>query len=346
MRRRPILVRIAVGVAVFLAGYAVFWHLAARTLADGVARWADERRAEGYRISYAPPRIGGFPFALTARLEAPAIVAPGDGWRWSGPAIAGSARPWAPLSIELSFPGRHDLNWRDGDRRRAVTAEAETAEGRLDLPADHRLGRTDFAFEFAGLALGQPGREPVRIGRAAVRGSLPPAGVATAPDGALRYDIAIDRLSLPADPPPPLGREIARVEAAGLLQGGIPRGPLPGALAAWRDLGGTLEVLRFALDWGPLGLAGDGTFALDGELQPIAAMSATLRGHGETIDALVESGLVRPREGSFAKIVLAALSRRGAGDGRPEIAVALTAQDGHLYVGPVRLLPLPKIRWE
>ncbi len=346
MRRRPILAGIAIGVAVLFAGYAVFWYLAAQTLADAVARWADERRAEGYGVSYAPPRIGGFPFALSARLEAPAIVAPGDGWRWSGPAISGSARPWAPLSVELSFAGRHDLNWRDGDRRREITAAAGAAEGRLDLPADHRLGRTDFAFEFAGVAVTEPGREPVRFDRAAVRGSLPPPGAPAGPDGAVRYDIAIDRLSLPADPPPPLGREIAHVEAAGLLQGGIPRGPLPVALAAWRDLGGTLEVQRFALDWGPLGLAGNGTFALDGDLQPIAAMSATVRGHAETIDALVESGLVPSREGSIAKIVLSVLSRPGAGDGRPEIAVALTAQDGYLYVGPVRLLPLPKIRWE
>ena len=59
----------------------------------------------------------------------------------------------------------------------------------------------DFAFAFAGLALGQPGREPVRIARAAVRGSLPPPDVSTGPDGGLRYDVAIDRLSLPADPP-------------------------------------------------------------------------------------------------------------------------------------------------
>ena len=80
-------------------------------------------------------------------------------------------------------------------------------------------------------------------------------------------------------------------------------------------------------------------------MQPVGAMTATVSGHGETIDALVAADVIRPRDGSIARLILTAMSKSPAEGGEPQIRVPLTAQDGYLSVGPVRLIPLPPIRW-
>src|SRR5690606_38258286 len=91
------------------------------------------------------------------------------------------------------------------------------------------------------------------------------------------------------------------------------------ALARWRDDGGTLDLASAVVRWGELHLSGSGTFALDAALQPIGAMSTTISGHDAVIDALVAQGVVTPRDGGLAKILLAVLSRPSPVDGAPEL---------------------------
>ena len=64
------------------------------------------------------------------------------------------------------------------------------------------------------------------------------------------------------------------------------------------------------------------------------------------MDALVATGLVKPGHALIAKFALGALARTSSGGDRPEIDVPLSVQGGWLFVGPVRLIRLPTIRWE
>ena len=49
-------------------------------------------------------------------------------------------------------------------------------------------------------------------------------------------------------------------------------------LIQWRDKGGTVEVTRLNLDHGPLRLNGEGTFALDRDLQPVGTLTVRVEG--------------------------------------------------------------------
>jgi len=346
--RRAVIFAVLVLVAV-VAGYAAYWHAAANTLADGIARWTEERRAEGYEIAYGAPDIGGFPFRLEARLEAPAIAAPPGprGWRWQGPALLLHARPWAPLDAEAAAPGRHDVEIGSGETARRFVLDAATATGLASFGTDGRLNAATITLGDL-LATEDGWEDRTLLAEAAELHVEPGAGDADHTQPSLGFRVALAGIVLPPDQANPLGRDVQKLEADGAVMGRIPDGDaaLRDALAIWRDDGGTLELSRVVAWWGKLEMSGSATFALDAALQPIGAMSATIAGHEATIDALVAAGTVSPRDGSLAKILLAVLSKPSPVDGQPELTAPLTLQDGYLWVGPARLIRLPVIAWE
>jgi hypothetical protein len=153
-------------------------------------------------------------------------------------------------------------------------------------------------------------------------------------------------LTLPQPPPGGLGARVARAIADLSLKGRITHLPLPQAVAIWRDGGGTVEVPRATLVWGPLTIDANGTLALDALNRPIGAGTARVRGFSPTIDALVESGAVSARDGTAAKIALNLISRPvGEGLGR-ELEVPITAQDGQFYAAGFKLMPVRALRLE
>ena len=127
--------------------------------------------------------------------------------------------------------------------------------------------------------------------------------------------------------------------------GEIPPGRPAEALSVWQNSGGTVEIPHFELGWASLVVRAGGTMALDSALQPVAALTGKISGYNETADALVSAKIVKPGAALVAKFALGAFSRTPPGGGRPEIEVPLSIQEGWLFVGPVKLLKLPEIRW-
>jgi hypothetical protein len=53
---------------------------------------------------------------------------------------------------------------------------------------------------------------------------------------------------------------------------------------------------------------------------------------------------MRASDGAFAKLALGMLSKPGA-DGTPEVTLPARVQNGNLYLGPARLMAMPRIAW-
>ena len=85
--------------------------------------------------------------------------------------------------------------------------------------------------------------------------------------------------------------------------------------------------------------------ALDSALQPVAALTGTFTGYDETLEALAAAKLIKPGIARIGKFALGAMARPSSSGGRPEIEAPVTLQDSWLYVGPIKLLQLPTIRW-
>jgi hypothetical protein len=168
----------------------------------------------------------------------------------------------------------------------------------------------------------------------------------SADDSSALFNVALTDANIIQPGNLPLGQSISRAEFNGSLSGALQPGRPSESLAAWRDAGGVLQIQRFAADWGPLAVTAEGTLALDGQMQPLFAGTATVRGYGEAIDALAQAGLMPPNQATGAKIALAALAKPAEDGGPPAVHLPLTIQDGFLYVGPLKLARMPRIIWQ
>lgn len=354
---RPAL--IALAVLLLTAGaWTAGWYYVAGVFRAGIERWAAARRTEGLQMGWTALAVGGFPFHWRAHLVAPAIarVGPAPGWFWRAGTLTLDWRPWAPRSLGFAAPGTHRLGVDPALPETVLAGTAGAASGRIDLAEDGRLRQV--TVKMAGATLARGGSAPARLERADATLTVFPPNAAIAASGpdsaqemppphpqAARLDAAVTGLTLPGNGLPALGATIARLALSATLMEPLPAAPLRTALSAWSARGGTVEIESLALDWGGLQLRGDGTLALDADLQPLAAASVRLSGYNETVDALAAAGVISPRTAFMTKVILGTMGKNPPDGGPPEIQVPLSVQEGRVFIGPVALLNLPRITW-
>ncbi|MBM3564756.1 MAG: DUF2125 domain-containing protein [Alphaproteobacteria bacterium] len=339
---RPL--RIAALTLAVLAGfYTAGWMYLSARFAEGVGFWLDGLKAEGIAVARKDIAAGGFPFRLEARLTEPkaSFAAGRKTVEWTPARAVFSARPWSPDRVTLDLSGAHDIAL-GGGRWRAEAARLAAAahlKGSGPVALDLELGRLAVAGQKAE---GQLGVESLRLRWR--RAAQPPADH-TGESHA--FEIALEGLRLPERARLPLGSDVAAAKIAGRVLGELSRltpGMGAGALGPWRDGGGTVELSAVEARYGALAVAGEGTLALDGAMQPLASLTARIEGFAAALDMLAQRGQMKPGDATAAKLVLSALAKKGPG-GRPRLALPVTVQDGLLFVGPAMLLRLPPIPW-
>jgi hypothetical protein len=354
MSRRRLLVALVI-VSAVSAGVVVYWHYASDAFRDGIENWTAARRAEGIQASYGSVVMRGFPFRLQAVLKEPVVSRPVSGtaatlgrdlvWEWRGSELGISVRPWNTKRVDLHFPGTNQISLPFGERGRTFFAAAGQANATVDLDKAGLPASADLDFDDLDL-LSENGEETLSVARMEVSAVSHTFESPTHQNATFDLSFVGRGIELPKQSNPPLGSYLAVVECESSLMGAIPPGPPEQAARAWREEGGTIEVHRLHLEWGPLEIEAGGTLALDSNLQPIGALSAIVRGYSETIEALVAGGMVQPADGDTAKQVLSLLARQPKHGGPPELTVPVTLQNGWIYVGPVALARVQPISWE
>jgi hypothetical protein len=346
LRRRAVAWPLFVAAAAFII-YCVAWIVAAFIIQDQAARWIGRQRADGLLIAHGEPLLSGFPGYVMASYpgwEMSASVTDG-GWTWRTAAVRLKARPWAPFTFKVDLSGRHTLSGAWTPPGVAAWIMASQADITPTLTAEGRLAEISVALNDLTIAETADAAPAFSLAAGTFR-------VARSHDESVnenpvwRLELNATRVGLADDAKPALFAprlETARVIAD--LIGPVTAGPLPTAIEAWRQAGGTIEVRDFFLDWAPLSVAASGTLSVDERLQPIGAVTAKFRGFFEAVDALTAQGVVRSTQASMAKVMLGLLSRAPAGGGAPELNLAVTLQDRKLYTGPVALMDMPKVEW-
>jgi hypothetical protein len=333
--------------AVVLAGaYCAYWFITAQILERIVTTWADAQRAHGFKIDIGDPQVRGFPVAFRMRFDAPVIQAPpqAGGWRWQGAPLAAEAQLTNPWHIRFAAPGHHVLTAPVAGITQTWTADAGAADGYFNLIRSG--GLEEAGLSLGGVALQLPAVGGVKLQQASVvlDPRLGPAGRPGESDVAVK--LTVDGLVLPQSRMPMLGNRLDRLDLDALLRGLVPPGPPSEALKAWRDAGGTLEVHRAEAQWGALELAGDGTFALDKEMQPMGAMSAAIKGLDQAIEGLASANVISGQEARMAEIASSALAKPAADGSGKEVRMPLRIQERTVFLGPLKLMRLPPVQWE
>jgi hypothetical protein len=344
-----------VGFAVVLGLYVGYWTLMARQLERQLDAWVEARRAEGIDISFGSQLVQGFPGRLHLKLKDISVVSGGNArriWRWQLPRAEAWAQPWKLRHITYAAHGMQSLGIGEvpdvsggpgGPGGQEFLIATERVEGRVVVQG---AGDAEMKLMIAGLDVD---RSKGRLGGAR-RFDMDVSWRARPKPGEKQYrpltfDLGIDDADLPKVWASPLGQRVSTMRLVGHVVGPWPGGALTQALTKWRNAGGTLEVSPFSIEHGPLKLHAEGTAALDVRLQPQAAFTVRAEGYLDTVEALVKAGLMRPSEGTAAKLVLTVIAKRPAGR-TAFVETPLTLQDQVLSAGEMRLLRLAPIQWE
>ncbi len=337
MSRRTILATVvAAAILAAAGGYAAWWFSLADGIRDGVDRWAQARRADGWRVSHDGLSITGFPGPLRIHVAAPRLARPGA-FDWQAPFLDAEVSPLAPERVRIDAAGSHSLALAADGRPLALEIDARHAIAELLLDRRGRLRDLDASLR--DVATREVGGDSVTADLLRVGLSRPETAPADHRATSLAFDVAAEGVHLPRPAAPGFGQRIGLAAVRGRIQGPAE------SLAGWRDSGGTVEIERMAIEWQPLQLAAEGTLALDARMQPMLAMTASLRGFAETVDALAAAGVVRPKDAGPVKLVLGLMAKQPEGGGAPAIEVPVSIQEGRLYLGPAAIAEVPDVPW-
>ena len=342
----PIATGFAGGIAIAVAGYTAYWHIAAGEIEDRIDSWADAQREAGRDVRYAEPQVNGFPMRFDVSLDAPALDASADGWSFEADSFAASLKPWDFGEITL-LPGRlSTVRMLNGEQWDEFGLGIGGGTARLELDGDTISGLLVDLNDIAVKTAWVDG--PAEIVRLRIDGTSPQAGSAASLDTeVLHTAIAMHGIRLPDGFGAEMGEQIEYLEMDASLFGPLPAAADTGtAAAAWRDAGGVLEINDFRVRWGPLGIASNGTVTLDGAMRPLAALTADIIGYGDIIDALIMSNAIPLGDAFLAKVAFNMLAEEPEGGGPKTLRnVPVTAQGGALSVGPVAVAQIPPLEF-
>lgn len=344
MRRRWVIIVVAV-LVVLCGAWTGLWFYVTGEVRRGFLRWIEQQVAAGTQVEYGGFNVGGFPLGWTVTVDGMAITQQTPAPRsWRGERVVVTVRPWSFRTLHVRPEGAQQVTVGPAGQARMIIASATQPDLWVTLGANNRPQRV--VAELRALQLrGAPQEAPLQVASlsADIRALNPPQPASATPF--LEGQLALHDAVLPDHVRAALGQRIQRLELQANITGEWPEGRPAQSIARWRDSGGKIDVTRLALTWAPLDVDGDATLALDQANQPLGAGTMRVRGHSEAIDALVQARLIRPQEAFAVKLMLSPLARQAA-DGRPQIQVPITAQNGRLSINNLPLLPLPAFRFE
>ncbi|MDR3538914.1 MAG: DUF2125 domain-containing protein [Acetobacteraceae bacterium] len=342
MRRRRKMALAAIPLVLVLAHFA-YWRQLQHQLADGYAQWVAQAQAAGWTVQAGPAVGGGWP--LDARLAIRDVALSGGkasvpgGIAWRSPAVTLRIGLIDPLRLEIDAQGQQAVRFGDSPD---IPVAADRLHATLTLGRNGTPQAVDILINRMTAdiapARGEAGRTSIGLLQAH-------ADLVGGPSGT-GVTLSAEAIDLPAMVKWPLGSRLSSLALEGTVSGVLGGGASQSeSAAAWRDSGGSVEIRRFAVGWGPLGVSATATLALDDQLQPMGAGTAKLVGYDAALDALAANGSLSRSAVTAAKAVLSLLAPT-PGDGEPSaVDVPLTLQYRTLSMRQVPLLRLPELDW-
>lgn len=344
MTRRSLLVIPLVLLALCAGGYGYFWHHMAERLESGIADWAESERAAGRDVSFSDAPVTGFPFAFRREFAGVIWHQPvADGiLSVSADAATATMRPWQwrRIHVRAEEPVRATFH---APGTQSVALEMARAEGEATLMQDGRLQRIALVAADTVLTMDDLG---YASSGAKVAVNFPPLTPRAHTDPLLDLELELTEATLPAGTRALTADAIAAMGVTATVLGPMPRDlPLRDAIARWAENGGTVELRQFHFKQAPLDLSGEGTLALDRSQQLLGALTIRAAGLPETIDLLAADGLITEKAATTGRMMAENLAKPDDA-GRRVASAALSLQQNFIWLGPIRLVPLPVLIWQ
>lgn len=317
------------------------WQAASGRLAQGFDIWSAERRALGWTVRHGTPVRGGWPLAVILGMPGFELLggertAPqGLHWQAERLALRVSLLDWDRLVVAPS--GRQQLD--------LAGQSFPFAADRMELTVPLEGGATPRVAEMETerLRLNSPfGAFELRRGTLDLHSRIS----ATETEPALSVVFSLRDLGLPSPGPGTLGQRMALVELDASVSGPLPPvRHLTQRAEAWRDAGGTLDLRRAELQWGPVTARLSATGTLDEALQPMGAGQLQLLGASDAIDAVVAAGLLPRGAGGAARMMAGLMSRPDPEGGPAVLELPVTLQERRIGLARLPLGRVSMLEW-
>jgi hypothetical protein len=336
---------IAIAAGLIIVAYSGWWWLTAHALTGRIDQWIAGEQGKGAKITPMAVAVGGYPFAFSVKLTNVSLAWPG-GFGFSSQSLKLRNRPWSLRSFKVNATGGFEIALPAGTSRPALVLVGETLKGHasfqdtampvtMDLTADTVSASTSIA--------GGPASREMTVATVEFDGTRPTTTPTADTDVAYDLSLKLIDLSAQALEGNPLGGTISQTALHVQLLGPPPVQWDDMGLKAWREAGGSVNVNTLSLQWGQLAVSGNGTLALDKEMQPEGAFTAHLSGFEQALDSLAAAGWIKLSAASIAKLALGIASHPGP-DGKPSVDTPLTIQNRHISAGAIKLGQVPELK--
>jgi hypothetical protein len=333
-----------------ILAYTVYWLVVSAHFKSRIAEWIEARKLEGIEVTYDKLSVSGFPYRFEVEIVKPVLARPGQGlaFKWTSPLMLLESLAWKPnhivvltgsssLEVENTPVGNASFTIKggkasfvsalDGDLKRASAA----ADG-LSINLAAKPGQTSTTGHVEAHFRTEYDYPQPKAGD---------IGPNAPPLDSLAF--SFQDVYLPGLPQNPYGNRIALWQAQIELRGITPPARLAQQMEAWRDRGGTIELLQFALKWGAYDAKATGTLALDKEMKPLGAFVVKVKGYEPLIDYLHASGYIDKDLADDAKSSLNVIVQSGRVEDEGRVSVPIVMQGGRFFFGPLPLAKLPSI---
>ena len=283
------------------------WQEATARLEAELAQWSTARRAEGWKVAHAPPIRTGFPLSAALKLDGLRINVP-NGMGWQAERATLALFPQDHRQLRLDFAGAQTLHTPRGPM--PVTSETLALRLRLDGQSGTLEG------------------ESLRVGDGFEARRLSASLFGTA------MDLRADQLVASGAP---------RVETLHLT-GRATHPPGPSA-AAWRAMGGALNIERAEIRTGEVIAVLRATLTLDAALQPEGRGTLEVSGVQEAVTGLTAAGLIPANVAPLLRTMMILAARVPPEGGPPRVDVPLELRNRRLTAARLPVGVLPTLDW-
>ena len=319
--------------AVLVAVYTGAWFYASHELQQNINESIIRLKTKGYSISYDSLKVGGFPFAIRAKLSNLKIIRPGYFKTWIDGEIKFTTTIFQPSRIKSVAIGEHHVEF-------SYKGQAISIQGQGFELLNTALDGSDAGIKYKKLLVNIAGEHAFQAENAYYQ-------LRRLPDieGIPAYDFKAEMQNLksPYLNVKSLGTTLKSFKIDARLIGDMEGITLVERLQNWSKNGGTVEMAKVAVDWGDLHIDGNGTFTLDEAMQPAVAMAIKISGIEVLLKTMVAEKVINKNVAKAVKVGVDFFSMR---DDEANNVINVTLQDGELSVGPITLMRIPKLQVE
>lgn len=331
---------IALFLIVGISAYTGYWFYARELASSIIDDWAIQQRAEGYEVTYSAPVFSGYPLLIRAVLDQPHVKR--NDFVWRSERLSIESQPWNFSRLRVDIQGKQWVTLAHDPAPFVLTPAKAAIVAKLS--SDGSIAEASVLLR--DLLITQADNTALsQVSELWLEAIAPNDVPQEHTDNNLSVSVSAVDITLPEAAAGPLGRNVSKLRADIKLKGAIPNAALGEALEIWRRSGGTLDVDWLHVIWGTFDIRAKGTVALDAQARPLGAFSTDIRGHSQALDALVSHAVLEQKTATLAKLGLSLLTKTPTDGGAPVLSVPVTAQDGHLYAGPVKIFELPPLRF-